>query len=150
MSNPVDSVEVLYNSIISGLVVSGNSNIVVSRSLTSGDAMTSFKLLGAGTSELIALRLVRNTTTPQTGGYFNSISDYVQAQFYGHYTTSGMPSSGAIANLQQRMADFKTTVLSGTWSSGCPPIPMLTAEEHPMSNQQVTRGSLTYRFHYLL
>ena len=115
--------------------------------------MSSFTQSGTGKYEWIALRLVRNETSPLLGPLFTEVADYVKAEFYCKYpvfVSGGMTASGAIATVQQRINDFKTTVLSGVWSSGNPAIPKLVAEERPMAHQQVAAGSLTYRMRYVL
>ena len=153
MSNTRDAVTDLINQTQSGLVVSGNSNIVIVRQITSGASISSSKVSGTGSYEYVILHLVRNQTEALTGGRFTQVADYVAAEFYCKYpifVSGGTPSSGAITTVQQRMNDFKTTVLSGTWGSGNPTMPTLVAEKHPIEHQQIARGSLEYRLRYIL
>ena len=144
---------VIRGGVLQSLDMTVNSNITVAKQVVSGDAMSSLTLSGTGRYEWIALRLVRNETRPLTGSLFTEVADYVRAEVYCHYpvfVSGGMTASGAIATVQQRVNDFKTTVLSGVWSSGNPAVPKLVAEEHPMAHQQVAKGSLTYRLRYVL
>jgi hypothetical protein len=153
LSNPTDSVTVLLNQTQSGLVVSGNPNISIVKQVTSGSSISSFRQSGTGPYEYVMLHLARNQTDALTGGRFTAVADYVAVEFFCKYPVSvsgGTPSSGAVITVQQRMNDFKTTVLSGVWGSGSPAIPTLVAEKHPVEHQQVARGSLEYRFRYLL
>jgi hypothetical protein len=145
-----DAVGIMLNIVQSGVVVSGNSFITVARSMTSGDALSSFRV--SGPTDLIAIRLTRNITMPLLGGRFNKVEDYVDAEIWHHDVTANasgvISSSGSVAIVQKMVNDFKVTISGGTWS-GVPP-PQLVSEVHPYAQQQFAKGRLTYRVQYLL
>ncbi len=149
LSTP-DSVGIFLNVLQSGVVVSGNSYITVARSMTSGDALSSFRV--SGPTDLIAIRLTRNVTMPLLGGRFNKVEDYVDAEIYHHDVTANaagiISSSGSVAIVQRLVNDFKVSVSGGTWS-GVPP-PQLVQEVHPYAQMQFSKARLSYRVQYLL
>lgn len=151
-----DTPSIILAQIQSGLVVSGNANITVEKSITSGDVLSSFRQSGTGSYELITLRLSRSTAVPMTGGRYTDIADIIRADLYVKYPfgpfglSGGVTASGALITLEQRLKDFKTTILSGVWSSGSPPIPVLVNETRPQAQEKLARASLDYRMRYLL
>ncbi len=150
MSGTPDSIRIFLNAIQSGVVVSGNNYITVSRVVNSGDAISSLRVSGA--RDYIGLRLQRDATVPMTGTYFTQVADTVTADIYHHDFTSnasGVTDSGASVAIVERMVnDYKLTVSGYSWSGVAPP--KLIAESHPMAQAQFARAEVSYRLRYLL
>lgn len=142
---PTDSVAVLLTVLQSGLVVSGNADITLARSVTSGDALSNQRI--SGRTDFIYLYQGRTDITPLTGGGFYEAADYVVAELNVRYPTA--TTTNANTTLQTRVDDFKTTVASGAWPLSGVPMPFLVAEEHPMAHANVAKAKLTYRLRYL-
>ena len=150
MPNLVDSVNTLFTTIQSGLVVSGNSYISVAKQVTSGDALASFRI--SGMTDFIGLRLQRNETKGLTGGVFTEVADYVVADISIHGTyakASGQTETQTLSGLRQRVDDFKITVASGTWSGTNPARPILVSESWSLPHEKAGKAELVWRFRYL-
>lgn len=145
-----DSVGIFLSAIQSGVVVSGNSSITVARSMTSGDALASFRI--GGKQDMLAVRLTKNEPIPFTGSFYTKVADMVNIDVYHHDTaagTSGLSSSsGSVAIVQRLVNDLKVTVSGFAWS-GVPP-PKLAGEGHPYAQAQFAHATVTYRVRYLL
>ena len=153
LTDPYDTPTIMLNQVQSGLVVSGitTPTPMVAKSIVSGDVLSSFRQSGTGGYQLITLRLARNQTEPLTGGRYTMVTDIVKAELYVKYNFGPTyNASGALATLETMVRDFKTTVLSGVWSSGSPPIPVLIGEMRPQAQEKLARASLDYRFRYIL
>jgi len=148
----VDSVGVFLGALQSGLVVSGNQFITVTRVVNSGDALTSFRV--SGPNDFIGLRLAPGRGTPLTNSYFTQMDETVIAEIYHHdyvSATSGVNQSGAsIAAVTRMVNDFKLTVSGATWAGNGMPPPKLLVETHPLALAQASRATLEYRVRYLL
>jgi len=148
----VDSVGVFLGAIQSGLVVSGNGFITVTRVVNSGDALSSFRV--SGPTDFIGIRLQPGRGTPLTGAYYTQVSETVVVDLYHHDTTSatsGVAQSGAsVAAVQRLTNDFKLTVSGATWAGNGIPPPKLVFESHPLAMAQFGHATLNYRVQYLL
>ena len=153
----VDSVGVFLGAVQSGLVVSGNAYITLTRVMNSGDALSSFRV--SGPNDFIGIRLQPGRGEPLTGSYFTQIAESVVV-IYHHdttFATSGVSQSGAsVAAVQRLTNDFKLTVSGATWATtssgvytGMAP-PKLVMETHPLAVAQFAHATLQYRVRYLL
>ena len=152
LTDPYDSPSIMLAQIQSGLVVSGipTAQITVAKSIMSGDVLSSFRTSGTGGYQLITLRLARNQTEPLLGGRFTQVADIVRADMYVKYNFGpNYNASGALATLEVMVRDFKTSVLSGVWSSGSPPMPYLVSETRPQAQEKLARASLDYKLRYV-
>ena len=133
-----------------------NPFITLAKQITSGDALSSFRISGNPT--LIALRLERTEAQGLTGGQFTEMTPYVRVEIFNHIPFSAVSglsaASGAVATLIDLVRDFKITIASGTWANSgstqnvAPPVFM--GEEWPMPTQQQAKAALLYRTKYLM
>ena len=142
-----DTVEIMYLTLQSGLLVSGNADITLAKSVASGDALSNQRI--SGRTDAVYLYQGRTDIRPMLGPRYEA-GDYVVAEVSVRFPTATTlnPNSGAGIVLRQRVNDFKTTIVSGTWPVSGVPRPFLTFEEWPLSHVNVAKAKLTYRFRF--
>ena len=144
--NPADSVGAFLTVLQSGLVVSGNSYIIVERSLTSGDARTQIKASGTYTDQ-ITLRLTGNPHQV-TGGTYTVMSDTITAEVSCRLWYQGVNTSNAVTIVEQRIRDFKSTIASGTFTGYSKP--RYVGETWQLGHEKTAKASIKYRTKYLM
>jgi len=148
--NPVQAV---FTIVGSGLVVSGNTAIIVMEQITSGDAFSSIKVSGY-TESIQIYRGKPSTVVPVLDhGHEGAVAEMVSTDIYirrASYDTSG-GNNQTFQALTQRVIDLKNTFASGVWWSGFNlPAPKLVSEQWPMPSELNAKAALVWRFRYLL
>ena len=148
-----DPVAATFTILSSGLVVSGNTQIIVMEQITSGDAFSSIKVSGF-TESIQIYRGKPSSEIPVTGHqYFGAFSENVSVDIYvrgASYDSSG-GNNQAFQRCTQRVQDTITTTQSGVWWSGFNlPMPKLVSVQWPMPSELNTVAKLVFRHKYLL
>jgi hypothetical protein len=148
-----DPISATFTIVQSGLVVSGNTAIVVMEQITSGDTFSSIKVSGLSQSIQI-YRGKPSSLMPTLGaGHIGAATDFVSIDVFvrnASYDTSG-GNNQAFGIANRLYKDVINTMVSGVWTSGFNlATPKLVSYQQPMPSELNTVGKTVWRFHYLL
>jgi len=139
----IDVEEYMRATIQSGLVVSGNSDLILTASIGSGDLLNSFAI--SGNTDLIVVSHGRTDTEPMTGGA-NLMNEICDVDIIISYPTSR--GGDAHATLQTRINDLATTIADASWVSGSGR-PVWAGHEASKGHELASRSKTHWRFRYL-